>query len=81
MKLENVRYTVIVEPYDRSYPCTRYVHYSFYPEAEDALLEAESAWNLDNPKMEGVIVFVALGFGWDPRIGRPAADDLDTFRR
>lgn len=80
MKQENVRYTVIVEPHDRAYLCVQYIHHSFYPELEDALLEAESAWNLDHPKMSGVVTFVSEGFGWDPRIGRPDAEDKGIFR-
>lgn len=80
MRQDKVRYTVIVRPTDSSYPCEQYVHCSFYPELEDALLEAESAWNMDHPNMTGEIIFVALGFGWDPRMGRPADDDVSIFR-
>ena len=80
MRQEKVNYTVIVRPTDPSHPCEQYIHNSFYPELEDALLEAESAWNMDNPNMSGEIVFVALGFGWDPRYGRPAEDDTEIFR-
>ena len=58
----------------------QYIYHSFYPEIEDALLEAASAWNLDNPQMRGEIVFVALGFGWDPQMGRPDANDVAIFR-
>ena len=81
MKQENVRFTVLVEPTDRSYRCQLYIHNSFFPELEDAMLEAEAAWNLDNPDMSGIVTFVSEGFGWDPRNGRPDPSDKTIFRQ
>lgn len=80
MKQENVQYTVLIEPTDRSYSCEQYIHSSFFPELEDAMLDAQGAWNLDNPNMPGVVTFVCEGFGWDPRYGRPNPDDKSIFR-
>jgi len=56
------------------------MHHSFYLEQEDAILEALSAWNLDNPYAEGEVFFLGLGFGWDPRTGRPDPRDQEIFR-
>ena len=81
MRHENVRYTMLMRPIDRDHACEYYIHHSFYPEIEDALLEAESAWNLDNPGQPGEVYFVALGFGWDPRMGRPDPEDIAIFRQ
>lgn len=80
MKQETVRYTVLVEPADPAYPCKLYTHHSFFPELEDALVDALTAWDLDHPRMAGETVFVSEGFGWDPSIGRPSADDKAIFR-
>ena len=81
MKQENVQFTMLMRPIDRNHPCEYYVHHSFYPEIEDALLEAISAWNLDNPLFEGEVCFVAPGFGRDPRYPLPTPEYQAIFRQ